>query len=333
MHSSKLLITVFLILCLIPLLLMPLIPAKAAANEVLAPSPRAGVHMLEQLSDWFSDRFAFRQEMVTAWAGINAAVFRTSAEKQVILGEDGWLYYAESLNDYAGCHLTQEELDSIARHLLRLQEEAESAGCRFLFTVAPNKNSIYTSHMPDSFPENHKESNIAMLIPYLEKYGIHYISLYDLFADHDGLYYATDSHWTAEGAARVADRLLGSSFSDGEFATGEKKKGDLYEMLYPAGRGTEQQVYYCGNLDYETLGDPKGGDAVTIKTVSDTGTGKLLCFRDSFGISLYPYLAACSEEALFTRSVSFNFEKYNPEDYDTVIVEIVERNLDYLLEN
>ena len=311
---------------------MTVFPSKAAANEILSPPPRWGMTLLSDTSAFVADRFAFRQEFITAWARLQAALFRTSAENQVTLGKDGWLYYSESLDDYTGVSLSDKELDDIAVHLAGMQKEAEEAGCRFLFTVAPNKNSIYSANMPEQFVKRHEDSSIERLQPYLKKYAVNYVDLYPLFHEGDGLYYRTDSHWTAKGAAAAADALTGSNFAAGPFSESEVRKGDLYEMLYPAADGEENEVVFNGELNYETIGNAQGGEAITIHTVSNAGSGRLLCFRDSFGISLYPYLASSFEEALFTRSVSFQFDKYDLADYDTVIVEIVERNLNYLLE-
>ena len=333
MRTSKILITAFLILCLIPAILMFFVPAKAGANEILSPKPKMGVDVLEQTGDYVADHFAFRQELITLWAKLNAVLFHSSVQDDVLLGENGWLYYTATIGDYTGEHLSDEDLDEIALHLKNLQAEAEAAGARFVFTVAPNKNSIYTSHMPALYACGHETASINRLRPVLEKYGINYVDLFDLYQDGDGLYYKTDSHWTAQGAAAAADRLIGTDYSSKGFTTGSPRVGDLYEMLYPKGKGVEPEVLFTGSLDYQVEGNAKNGEAITIRTKSDAENGRLLCFRDSFGISLYPYLAAGFEEATFTRSTDFSFEEYHPEDYDVIILEIVERNLSYLLEN
>jgi hypothetical protein len=75
------------------------------------------------------------------------------------------------------------------------------------------------------------------------------------------------------------------------------------------------------------LNDPKGGDAITIRT-EGPGAGRLYCWRDSFGVALYPYLAEAFAEAVFTRSADYVL----PEgDYEVFILEIAERNLPSLL--
>ena len=102
-------------------------------------------------------------------------------------------------------------------------------------------------------------------------------------------------------------------------------------VIYPAARGAEPELVYTGALRYECLNDPRGGNAITIRTSCVGGAGRLFCWRDSFGIALYPYLAESFAEARFSRSQSYAL----PEgDWDVLLLEIVERNLsDLLLED
>ena len=107
--------------------------------------------------------------------------------------------------------------------------------------------------------------------------------------------------------------------------------GDLYQMLYPVGKGRETELVYAPVLKYETESDPRGGSALTIRTASPDGQGSLYCLRDSFGIALYPYLADAFSEAVFSRSADYSPEAFADRQADTVILEIVERNLSSLL--
>ena len=150
------------------------------------------------------------------------------------------------------------------------------------------------------------------------------------------LYYRTDSHWTAEGAALAADALLTalnreSSFAAGPFSESGTHIGDLYQMLYPVGKGREAELAYSPGFTYETASDPRGGNAITIRTSAWGRTGSLYCRRDSFGIALYPYLAEAFGTAEFSRSADYSPEAFSGLDADAVILEIVERNLSLLL--
>lgn len=334
---SKLYIILCLLLLLAPFLGMWVLgPAQAAANQVLAPAPalRDGdgswnLQVLNDSADYLADHFALRQQLVSLWARLNAGLLASSTADQVILGRSGWLYYTPTLPDYTGQSLGDAELESIARCLSQIQAEAESRGAVFLFTVVPNKNSLYPENMPALYPSVHEESSIVRLQPYLERYGVHYADLFSLPMP----YYRTDTHWTAEGAALAADRLLSalgreSGYAAGPFApAAEQSPGDLYEMLYPGSPAGEERTAYAGELGFRHENEPRGGNAIRIRTTG-AGEGSLFCWRDSFGIALYPYLADAFREAEFSRSTDYAL----PDGaYDVVILELVERNLPQLI--
>lgn len=343
MKKAKLIfISIFIVLCLIPSVGMLIFgEAQPAANEVLAGRPsvttRSGelnLSFLSDVSDYIADRFAFRQELATAWAGVNAKLLGTSVEEQVILGSDGWLYFSDTLPDYMGQGMSDTELRHLANDLALMQEYIESQGKHFIFTVAPNKNSIYSEHMPEYIENRHSESNAARVGAYLDAAGVNYLDLFDILGNEENLYYKTDTHWNSRGAALAADGLLnmldrGGDYSTASFAVSEEHRGDLYEMLYPAGRATETATVYGGEFSYVCESDPNGGNAITIKTSCDGGSGGLMCWRDSFGIALYPYLAQSFVAATFSRSADYNLTL--ADSADTVIIELVERNLSNIL--
>ena len=343
MKKAKLIfISIFIVLCLIPSVGMLIFgEAQPAANEVLAGRPsvttRSGelnLSFLSDVSDYIADRFAFRQELATAWAGVNAKLLGTSVEEQVILGSDGWLYFSDTLPDYTGQGMSDTELRYLANDLALMQEYIESQGKHFIFTVAPNKNSIYSEHMPEYIENRRSESNAARMGAYLDAAGVNYLDLFDILGNEENLYYKTDTHWNSRGAALAADGLLnmldrGGDYSTASFAVSEEHRGDLYEMLYPAGRATETATVYGGEFSYVCESDPNGGNAITIKTSCDGGSGVLMCWRDSFGIALYPYLAQSFVAATFSRSADYDLTL--ADSADTVIIELVERNLSNIL--
>jgi hypothetical protein len=220
-----------------------------------------------------------------------------------------------------------------------MQEYAESSGTAFLFTIAPNKNSVYPEYMPVFVPNSADDSNSKRLMPYLDKYGINYADLFSAIShENEILYFKTDSHWHNKGAALAADVILKglgrkSEFFSSDFSKGEEHKGDLYEMLYPAGNHTETDYRFVPGFSYTTAKDPNGGNAINIESQSENGTGRLLCWRDSFGVALYPYLAESFHDARFSRSATYDLIRIESEETDSVVIEIVERNLGYLIEN
>ena len=340
---NKIFIVLFIIICLVPFVGMLVFGGSPAlANEIQSPAPKLTAddgsfnsEYLSQLSDYFADRFALRPRLITAWAKLNSAFFKTSTEDQVLLGNNGWLYYSSELDDYMGKSLEDSELETIAMNLAHIHNSLKSRDIKFVFTIAPNKSSLYPGNMPSYIPNNHENSNAEGLKPYLEKYGIVYADLFEAFEGSTILYYSTDSHWTAAGAAKGTDAILsaaGISTSYGEkpYAIEGTHTGDLYNMLYPAAAGAEGRVVSLEEFTYECLNDPNEGNAIKIETVNPNAEGSLFCWRDSFGIEMYPFLAQSFGEAEFSRDSEYNLGKIE-EGTDLVILEIVERNLSNLL--
>ena len=337
--SSLLFVGVFLILCLLPAAATAIAgPSETVANEppVAAPDLRNwdgsfNADVLSQAADWLGRHFALRREAITLWAWLNAKLLGSSVTDSVLLGRDGWLYYAPTRGDYTRSDpMTERELWCAARTLYLLQEYAQSRGAAFLFTVAPNKNSLYPENMP-ALTRLDAPSNAQRLSGRLAEMGVACADLFETFAAREQSYYfPTDSHWNGKGAALAADSILGALGRDSAYLSGSfadsTHRGDLYEMLYPAGKKADPDYAYTGFSFTADSGDP---DSITIRTECAEGEGRLLCYRDSFGRNLYPFLAQSFAQATFSRK-----NVYDPgtlAEGDTMIVELVERNLPYLI--
>ena len=208
----------FLSLCLIPAAGMLVLPEQqAAGNEHLTPKPSLwnaqtgwNAEFLGDLTDYVADHFGFRQELVTANAALQTRLLCTSPAEDVIYGTDGWLYYAKTLDDYQNhATLTESEAQQLAQTVKSMQDYCESRGARFLFTIAPNKSSLYPEHMPARYLTEDADGNYERVLPYLEREGVNYADLFSVFRAHANvLYYKTDSHWTNRGAALAHDYLM-----------------------------------------------------------------------------------------------------------------------------
>ncbi len=339
-------LALILCLCLVPSLGMLAGREEAAGgNQILTPLPRPqnadgswNTAYLSQLGVYLQDHFFLRQSMITAWSEGNVALLRSSVSDGVVLGRDGWLYYRDTLDDYTGSGLLPEgDILSAAHNLALVREYCESQGAKFLFTIAPNKNTLYPEHMPDLTVFS-AERNAGRLAAALGAEGVPYLDLFALLGgQEETLYFARDSHWNSKGAALAADALNGalgrsSDYSAGPFTPQPVHKGDLYEMLSPAGGRMEDDQVYGGPLAFEYENPIRSAEDITIMTHKE-GEGSLLMFRDSFGNLLYPYLADSFGSALFSRSTAYRLDLVAQRSAGYVVVELVERNLDYLLQN
>ena len=338
--NNKLFIALFLILCLSLSIGTVLCgPAEAAANEKLAEMPafvtEEGINKdyFGQLQSFVNDRFFLRQQMITLDRRFSS-LLGVSGEDSVIAGKDGWLFFADTLGDHTGTGLmSSRELFSAASNVALMESYCRSTGKEFTFIIPPNKNSLYGEFMPD-FGVTAQTSNAERFHGLLEQFGVSYVDLFTAFREEEEiLYFAHDSHWNSKGAALGADLInrsfgLRTDYFGGDFSAANPHGGDLYAMVFPGAQDPETDPVYGGELNFTFTGKATQPDAITL-TTEGTGTGSLLCYRDSFGILLFPYLADSYASAKFSRAV--NYDLTGSEDY--VAIELVERNLRYLIKN
>ena len=94
--KARIALTAFLTACLIPSAGMLLLPqGEAAANQTLAPAPRLfledgsfNTQVLDEVTDYVADHFAFRQEMITASARLELSLSCWYAVRASALPED-----------------------------------------------------------------------------------------------------------------------------------------------------------------------------------------------------------------------------------------------------
>ena len=314
-------------------------PSEAGANERLSDKPslkteegKLNTSYLSELYDWISDRFFLRQELISADRWLTANVLGTSGESGVILGSNGWLYYANTLNDYTGVEtMTERELYSAAKNLALMAEYCRANDARFLFVIAPNKNSLYPENMPN-YGVKAAETDADRLMALLEEMDVDTVDLFTAFREEEEvLYFAHDSHWNSKGAALGADLINGafgleSNYFSGDFSAETPHEGDLYDMMYPALTDPETDPVYGGELNFDYTSKSTKADAISLSTESD-GYSSILVYRDSFGILLYPYLADSYGVARFSRSTAYDLTELD----EFNVVELVERTLSYLI--
>lgn len=312
-------------------------PSQPGANEKLSATPalhnKDGSWNDNYLSDtatWFSDHFFLRQELISLNNRISAVLFQTSGEDSVIMGKEGWLYFHSTLDDYTGQNpMTDKELSAAAHNLELMALYCREQGKDFVFIIAPNKNSLYPQFMPD-YGVVAGEHDARKLLSRLNNTPV--IDLFTAFGNESEiLYFKTDSHWNSKGAALAAD-LINQKFGKetayftASYSCTNDYTGDLFTMVYPAFAGNEPQPHYGGKLDFRYASKATKPDSITLLTESDKD-GSLLVYRDSFGNLLYPFLADSYGAVRFSRSTSYDLTL----EAEHVVVELVERNLDYLI--
>ena len=300
----------------------------------------------EEFDEYFSENFALRDEMITADALLQYGVFRQSSSDKVVAGRNGWLYFAETTDDYTGeSALSDRGIFCMQKTLELMNEYLEQNGITMVYVVAPNKNSIYPEYMPRSILASSQPSNLERLSKRMTE-SEYYVDVQSVLREYKknskaDIYHKTDSHWNNIGAMKVYEAIESNiaARSKGFVPMGYSHDvkgsvpfdGDLSAMLFPS--FTVPDVRYDMGIakEYTTerpLTDPMAQEIIT---ASESQNGSAICYRDSFFNALIDPIANAFSKTCMTRAVPYDLT--GAVEYDIAIIEIAERNMHTLLES
>lgn len=285
----------------------------------------------DEFEDWFSKNFAFRGKVVDLFADFKKDVFATGND-QVVVGKDGFLFFADTVPCFTGTDpMTDEEISSAAASLDAIRNRC-GKDCDFLFVCAPDKNTVYPELMPPRYLQSGENGDLDRLLSALDELGVPYLDLRPTLiqAKQNALiYHKKDTHWNGVGAKAafeaVCEKLgiavpefAGPTFTD-DF------EGDLDSLLYPGSVRTDSDAAY--NFDGKFVYTTAVSTPMDLQITARGGGEKdLVIFRDSFANALIPFFASAAKSVRFERANPYRVE-FITDDTDAVIVEIAERNL------
>ncbi|HEX5704358.1 MAG TPA: hypothetical protein VFX97_14235 [Pyrinomonadaceae bacterium] len=173
------------------------LPALPANSEAISNFPK-------EFTAYFNDNFGFRASLVRWQALAKLRLFK-SASPNVIVGKDGWLFYAGEYTAHGQPTVpayTKEQLDRWRQLLEGRRDWLARRGIRYLFVVCPNKESVYPEYLPSTFRRKN-ETRLDQLLAYLRKNSD--LKILDLRpALHEAktrrpVFYKVDSHWNSAG--------------------------------------------------------------------------------------------------------------------------------------
>ena len=346
-------IAVFMLLCCIPMAVKPFAGSgKQIGNEKENPFPSLWTEnglntgFSGECDAWFSKENPLRVPLINAENTLRLTVMKSDSNG-VIQGKNGWLFSEETVADYLGQSLSRRSLYRAAKTVSLTQQAAQQLGSSFLFTVTPNKNTLYPQYMPDRFIKG-KSSNLSVLEGYLAQLGVNYLNMKEaLPAQQQQLYLRDDTHWNNLGALYGANALLGAlgkAHNNGEGASYQVKKdwtGDLTKMAFPESDRKCSQYYFDYATDFtfmqphgkdsaalleEMMGDSEKRDGL-IRTNNPNAQGSLYLLRDSFGRAMLPYFINSYQRTNITRYYPASFKS----GYDDIVWQVVERNIGNIL--
>jgi len=262
-------------------------------------------------------------------------VFNTSALNSVIAGEDGFLFYSETLKDYQNiATISKRELFNINRTLFLMQEYTKEKGGKFLFTVAPNKNSIY-DYMPYNYIKLNSLGNYELLS---ENMGsVNNINLFNSFKEQkEILYFKKDTHWNNLGAFLSFKSIMKNFnleypfYENIDFEKRRDFQGDLSRMLNPLYTEYEDDFYAKKAGEYEFLTRTRSVTQSYIESYNKNRSDSLLMFRDSFGNALVDFFSNSFNYVIYDKKNTYDLLQMDKYNTNHVLILIAERNIPLL---
>ncbi len=302
----------------------------------------------------FADRFGGRDQLIWLHHAAKVGIFGISPVNKVLVGREGWLYYAgddgreferrRAPVDGSSAKQAAAVADGIGQRVRYLAER----GARYVMVVVPDKQTIYPEHLPAAHQRRTGVSPLDVLLatapPEIRR---HIVDLRPalLAAKHERqLYFRTDSHWNESGAwvghletLAAVRRELGlpqpARPAMPPVRPAGRVDGDLVKMM-GVGSGLVEPalglVRAPGWTDCarSASGAPlQWGAPMQALRCPTAALGKVAIYHDSMGIGLLPLLANEFQESLWVSDRKWNLAQLAAAGPAVVVDEVVERNL------
>lgn len=302
---------------------------------------------------YYGESFGGRDALL-GWRHTALLAARLPPNAILDVGPTGWIFYRsdKEFEAHRGVRtLTAPEMD---RWILSLQDrKARMAqrGARFLFAIAPDKETIYPEFLPASWEPVGPTLGELFVAELTRRTDVEVVDLRPaLFAEkefdrpeHDDfVYYPRGTHWTSRGAFAATRALLGA-FQRTAPAIRMLDRSD-YRLAAsgPGGEDSWAQYLYTPWLlrpsfvlapshgwDVKPVGSPMRFGSSTISDHPDTTLPNVLFLHDSFGPFMHPFLLQRCSRLRSEWRTSVNEAVVELEQPDIVLMVKAERMLVY----
>jgi hypothetical protein len=308
------------------------------------------------LESWFNDHFGFRNTLIHVGHQLKDKLFHDpTIGADVLVGKDGWLYLSsqEMIPHYLReMTFNDKDLEEWKNLLEHRRDWLQARGIKYLFVVAPDKQSVYPEYLPSWLPTPAKASKIQQLVSYMAEHStVSVLNLGPALIDAKKArvdYYNTDTHWNLfggyEGQLEVIRTLMRQlpwlqPLPDEEYNwkfTGKKHGGDLSVMSgvpeeYPEVEAVVPVPAQKGFIPLETNHLDEYALYAQRKmwteyTVNTNATGTAIVFHDSFAEFWKQFLGRHFRKAFYVYQNQWDDSFIEKERPDVVIDEMVERS-------
>jgi len=315
---------------------------------------------IQKYEDYYNDHFSFRTRLVYLNSLLTYKIFHASANDKVIIGKQGWLFlgnfneYFDEIDYYRNLKpFTEEELRYWQILLEERSDWLKRRGIHYLFTLAPNKSTIYPELMPDSIRKIHFQSRQDQLIEHLKKFST--LNILDLrpallaAKKEKRIYNKTDTHWNDLGGyvayceiikhlEQYYNFIRPRPLNNFQIKQAEFRNGDLALMLSLPNVFWENQWQIEAKIPLQArvvpASDPDLRNNLRAITVHTCVTGPLpaaLMVHDSFAHQMKQFLSEDFSKIVYVMDWSLNF-------FDKIIVKeeikiVVDEMVEYSLLN
>ena len=347
--KNSLVIILFVLFLITPWAAMELhlVSAVNYENRTLAQKP--DMFDPRGYENYLNDNFAFKNSLVAVDC-LYKRIFKTSSSNQVVLGEDGWLFYTvpdapewDPIATYMGLNrFSDEQLLLLKDKFVCFDQRLKEIGTDFFLVIPPNKHTVYSEYLPKYVRERAKETRMAQLIDYLQMNSdVKVIDLRGaLDREHDQyqIYYKTDTHWNSYGAYIAYTEIFRAvgmeSFGRNDYSISPKEVSAM-DMARMAGSVTATDLQFDFVLanrspEPELIEGELDSDKVAVYTNHDPMAPSLMIYHDSYNVALLPFLTPHFSRTISSWKLFPDAREIEEQAPDYVIFEILERNLEYL---
>lgn len=304
---------------------------------------------IEQFENYFNDNFGLRNELILLNRAFRYYALGTSANKQVLIGNDGWLIFNlhGNLNETRNLELfTSEQVKKWGEVIQARSDYAKRNGAAYLLVIAPDPKTIYPEILPDWIPPPDARSRMTQLFEYLAaNTDVQFLDLRPAIQSHrsEPIYFRTDTHWNRLGSyyayRAIVDRLAqirpqwAGAFKPIELnrfnIEPRQYSGDLSTLMGLPGLITEQTVDLVPQQIWEANTRPGRINEHNFSTSNPhrPDAPRLLIFRDSYATAFQALLAEHFSFVRFRWFYGFQRKLVKKDKPDIVIQFFVERVL------
>jgi hypothetical protein len=318
-----------------------------ASNEKrqMAPFPqlKPGMSGLKEyiagLEACFNDHFGFRKRLIHWHNNWKYHLFRDQIGTEVIIGRDDWLFYTDGdmVEHYRGVRqFTPQDLLDWQRLLEHRRNWLAQRGIKYLFIVAPDKQSVYPEQLPTWLTKVRPDTKLDQFLAYMRAHStVDVLNLRPALRDARRIaptYFKTDTHWNLFGGfvacqeivkdlSKLQPELQPPSLESFELENKLTSGGDLANLLgLDNSEITEDNtILMVQKTNLPTL------EITTNTTKNPKARESVIIFHDSFGNAIKPFLGSSFGKVVYMGQQELDAGLIEREKPNIVISEIVER--------